>query len=52
MEDENSNPLYSAIGLGIRIAEKSKIGKRVMTFNSTPTWVNLSQCSDFVSMVD
>ena len=52
MEEDNSNPLYSAIGLGIRIAEKSKLGKRVLTFNSTPTWVNLSQCSDFVSMVD
>ena len=52
MEGENCTPLYSAIGLGIRIAEKSKLGKRIMTFSSNPTWVNLDDCNDFVSMVD
>ena len=51
MEQENNNPLYSAIGLGIRIAEKSKFGKRVMTFSATPEWINLDDCEDFVSMV-
>jgi hypothetical protein len=40
-----------AIALGIRIAEKSALGKRVMTFSTTPTWVNLEPYSDFVSMV-
>ena len=41
MECDNGLPLYSAIGLGIRIAEKSKLGKRVITFNAKPEWVNL-----------
>ena len=45
-------PLHSAIGLGIRIAEKSTLGKRVMTFSSSPEWVNLDDCKDFISCVD
>ena len=51
MTCDNNTPLYNAIGLGLRIAEKSTLGKRVMTFSSTPTWVNLENCSTFVSMV-
>jgi len=51
MEQENSNPLCSAIGLGIRIAEKSTFGKRVLTFSANPTWINLDDCDNFVSMV-
>ena len=38
--------------LGYRVAEKSTIGKRVMTFSASPTWVNLDGCNDFVSAVD
>ena len=51
MESENSQPLYSAIGLGIRVAEKSKLGKRIMTFDANPTWINLDNCKDFVDEV-
>jgi hypothetical protein len=51
MECDNYLPLYSAIGLGLRVAEKSKLGKRVMTFNAKPEWVNLDGL-DFVGMVD
>ena len=51
MEDENSVPLYSAIGLGLRIAETSKLGKRIITFNAHPEWVNLDTSPNFVSMV-
>jgi len=47
----NGDPLNAAIALGIRVAEKSKLGKRVMTFSSTPKWVNLEGHDDFVSMV-
>jgi len=46
------DPMDVAIALGIRIAEKSALGKRVMTFSSTPTWVNLESCPNFVSMVE
>ena len=44
--------LYEAIGLGIRIAEKSILGKRLMTFSSTATWHNLEDCNNFVDMVE
>ena len=51
MDNDNSNPLFTAMGLGIRIAEKSKLGKRIMTFNSNPLWINLEECTDFVDEV-
>ena len=44
------DPKYAANALGIRIAEKSKLGKRVLTFSAKPQWVNLEHCDDFVSM--
>jgi hypothetical protein len=47
----DGEPLNAAIALGIRIAEKSKLGKRVMTFSEVPKWVNLEGNDDFVSMV-
>lgn len=46
------DPMQVAIALGIRIAEKSVIGKRVMTFSSNPTWVNLEGYDDFISQVE
>ena len=45
------DPMYAAIALGIRVAEKSLLGKRIMTFSASPTWVNLEDCEDFVQMV-
>jgi hypothetical protein len=46
------DPMYAAIGLGIRIAEKSILGNRVMTFSAKPTWVNLDPFKDdFVQKV-
>ena len=45
------DPLLCAIALGIRIAEKSLLGKRVITFSENPKWHNLDECSDFISMV-
>ena len=47
----SGDPLNAAIALGIRVAEKSKLGKRVMTFSSTPKWVSLEGQNDFTSMV-
>lgn len=46
------DPLCAAIALGIRVAEKSLLGKRVMTFSSSPTWVNLEGSNTFIDMVD
>ena len=36
----------------MRIAEKSKLGKRVLTFNSIPEWITLNDTPDFTSMVN
>jgi Mg-chelatase subunit ChlD len=47
----DGEPMNVAIALGIRIAEHSVLGKRVMTFSCSPTWVNLTDQSNFTSMV-
>lgn len=52
MTCDNCQPLHAAIGLGCRIAEKSKLGRRVMTFSQKPEWVNLSSLNTLVEMVD
>ena len=46
-------PLYAAIAIGIRIAEKSVIGNRVMTFSAKPTWINLESAvtNNFIDKV-
>jgi hypothetical protein len=45
------DPLHAAIALGIRVAEKSVLGKRVLTFSAEPTWHNLEGADTFVDMV-
>lgn len=47
----SGDPLNVAISLGIRIAEKSAIGKRIMTFTSTPSWVSLDGRNTFIDML-
>jgi hypothetical protein len=48
----NGDPMDAAIAIGLRIAERSILGKRVMTFSSKPTWVNLDGYDDFISQVE
>jgi hypothetical protein len=48
----DGDPMHAAIALGIRIAEKSILGKRVLTFSATPTWVNLDGKDTFIDMVN
>ena len=48
----SGDPMNAAIALGIRVSEKSMIGKRVMTFSASPSWVNLTGQDNFVDMVD
>jgi len=43
MTNDNGNPLHSAIGLSIRVAEKSALGPRVMTFSERPTWIQMGE---------
>jgi hypothetical protein len=47
----SGDPMNAAIALGCRVAEKSILGKRVMTFSSDPTWINLEHCNTFTEMV-
>jgi hypothetical protein len=47
----NGDPLHAAISLGCRVAEKSILGSRVMTFSAEPAWVNLDGNDTFTDMV-
>lgn len=47
----DGDPLHSAVALGIRVAEKSLLGNRVITFSGDPKWVNLSNEKNFVEKV-
>ena len=48
----SGDPLNVAIAMGIRVAEKSILGKRVLTFSEKPTWHNLDKADGFVEMVN
>ena len=56
MSCDNYTPMFNAIGLGIRIAEKANeaFRNRVITFNTKPEWFNFSDCpdDDFVAKVN
>jgi len=43
--------IYPALSLGIRVAEKSKLGKRIITFSAEPTWHNLEGINDYTDCV-
>jgi len=47
----SGDPMNAAIALGIRTAEKSLLGKRVLTFSASPKWCNLDGHDTFVDMV-
>ena len=51
MTIDNNTPLFNSIGLGCRIAEKSKLGRRVLTFSTTPSWINLEDDVTLTDMV-
>jgi Mg-chelatase subunit ChlD len=56
MSVDDNTPLFNAIGLGIRIAEKASpaFKNRVLTFNSKPEWFSFADCpeDDFVDKVN
>ena len=47
----SGEPLCAAIALGCRVAEKSLLGRRVMTFSAEPEWINLDGCETFTDMI-
>ena len=44
--------IYPALSLGIRVAEKSKLGKRIITFSESPSWHNLEGNDNYVDCVE
>lgn len=51
MTCDNNQPMFNAIGLGIRIAERSSLGNRVMTFSKNPSWVKFDNNDSFIKKV-
>jgi hypothetical protein len=47
----SGDPMHAAMGMGIAVAEKSALGKRVMTFSTEPAWVSLEGCNTFYSYI-
>jgi hypothetical protein len=47
----DGDPMHAAMGMGIAVAEKSALGKRVMTFSTEPAWISLEGCTDFCSYI-
>ena len=44
-------PLYSAIGLGIRLSETSRFKNRILTFHESPSWVIMNDSYSFCDKV-
>lgn len=50
--EDNYDLLYNIIGMACFICHKSSIYKRILfVTNEKPIWINLSHCSDFLSMI-
>jgi len=49
--NEKGNSFYTAVGIGCLIAEKSLIGRRILTFSENPSWHNLDKYDTFTKMV-
>jgi hypothetical protein len=45
------DPINAAMGIGLAVACKSRIGKRAMTFSHTPTWMNFQGCNKLSEMM-
>ena len=54
MECDEGKPLYSAIGLSLRVAEKNNtvFKNRVLTFDNNPQWIQIPEEMTFVDKVN
>jgi hypothetical protein len=54
MECDEGKPLYSAIGLSLRVAEKNNtvFKNRVLTFDNNPQWIQIPEEMTFVDRVN
>ena len=48
----SGEPFNTAIALGIRVAEKSRLSKRIMIIGNYPIWINLESKDNFVDYVE
>jgi len=48
----SDSAIFVSIALSLCVAAKSILGKRVMTFDTTPAWHNLEHCNTFLEQVD
>jgi hypothetical protein len=53
MEQNNCEPLYNAIGLGIRVSEKcmGAFKNRMLIYSSNPSWLQFDEAQTFVDKV-
>ena len=47
----SGDPMNAAMGIGLAVASKSSLGKRAMTFSTTPHWMNFDGCDKLSEMV-
>lgn len=52
MRDAGGESLYTAIGLGLLVAERSSYGKRILAYGNSPVWINLETDTTFFSMIE
>ena len=50
-ESMHGDPFHAALSLGIRVAENSVLGKRILTFGHNPCWINLQEHDNFIDYV-
>lgn len=44
-------PMNAAMGIGLAVASKSRIGSRAMTFSTQPSWMNFDGCKTLMDMM-
>jgi hypothetical protein len=49
--DKLSDAFFASIGFAFLICCRSSLGKRIITIDHQPTWINLDNCSDLFSMI-
>lgn len=52
MIEKDAEAFYTGVGMSIIIAQKSSFGKRILALENKPTWVNLQESDDFLSIIE
>jgi hypothetical protein len=52
MIENDTEAFYVGVGMSILIAQKSSFGKRILALENKPTWVNLEDSDDFLSIIE